>query len=152
MKLTLSITKMVRNSALIATAVATTKIGAKMLGGLIVTGVLIAELSPSESQYLAAYRVTMIYCGLELGVIIASGIAIYLAAKRTLRRTLLNTYGVVALVVFGTHLSFAYIFSVGNPVLAEFVIRSAWVPVFGLAVAATLFMTEKMIPGWLKGL
>ena len=138
--------KMLSNFALITAAVVTTKIAVTMLGVLISIGELIAELTPDEIQRLSAYQVIIAYCFLGLSVVLASGMMIYLKAnKRTLKSKLLNVYASAALLIFGSHLSFVYIFDVNNSVLAEFVNGFAWVPETGLAVVATLFVMEKML-------
>jgi hypothetical protein len=118
----------------------TTKVVITSGGVLFSVSELIAELSPDESQLLSAYEVVIAYCALALGLALTNGLMTYWEAKRRNTLKLSYVFAPISVLLYGTHLAYVYIFDVSNAVLGEFVEGFAWLPVFGLLVAGTLFV------------
>jgi len=124
-------------------AVLTTKVAVTLAGVLLFVSQLITELSLDESQRLLAYEVTIAYCALALGLTLANGLMIYWEAKRRNTLKLSYVFAPIAVLLYGTHLAFTYIFDVRNTVLSEIIKVFAWLPIFGLLVAGTLFVISR---------
>ncbi len=135
--------KMLRGLILFFIAVLTTKVAVTLAGVLLFVSQLITELSLDESQRLLAYEVTIAYCALALGLTLANGLMIYWEAKRRNTLKLSYVFAPIAVLLYGTHLAFTYIFDVRNTVLSEIIKVFAWLPIFGLLVAGTLFVISR---------
>jgi hypothetical protein len=130
--------KVFRVLSLVVAAVLTTKIAVTEAGVGFSLTQLIGELSADEMQRRTAYEVIIGYCVFALAVAAATGWAIYQEARGRSVLKVVRIIAPVATLLYGTHLAFAYLIDLKNPVLAEFVEGFAWLPAIGVLATGLL--------------
>ena len=136
--------KYLRSIVLILAAIIATKVAVTLVGVLVSVSQLVAELSPVELERRTAYIVIIVYCAIGLLLTLANGMMIYLEAKR--RNTLKALYllAPISALLFGAHLTCAYVIGISNDILNEFVKDFAWLPMLAILVTAILLVIRKL--------
>ena len=137
--------KMFRSAALIAVGVMTTKVAITFLGLLISISELINGLADDESVLRPAYVVILIYCGLGLAPTFAIAFLTYITAKGRQKWQLLYLVLTFSGLLFGTHLVYANVLQVKNPILDQFIVGFSWVAELALLASVILYFVSRRL-------
>ena len=137
--------KMFRSAALIAVGVMTTKVAVTLLGLLISISELTKGLADDESVLRFAYVVIIIYCGLGLAPTFAIAFLTYMTAKGRQKWQGLWLVLAFSSLLFGTHLVYANVLHVKNPIPDQFIVGFSWVAEMALLASVILVLVSRSL-------
>ncbi len=127
-----------RGITLFFIAVLTAKVLYTSIFVLVAISQLITELAGNEQQRIIAYRIIISYSALVVSLALVNAAMIYSEVNR--KNTLKWSYisSPIAVLLYGSHLAYAYLFGIEIIVLDDFAKGYFWLPIIGLIVTVVL--------------